>query len=90
MQKSQFREARTIGIVKEHEAGVEVGEPCRLHGISRVTLYRWKQQYAGLEVSEAHRLRQLEEENARLKRLVVVAAQALDNQMLKELLRKNF
>ena len=61
---------------------------CRRHSISEQTFYAWKKKYGGLEVADAKRLRQLEEENGRLKRLV--ADQALDNQMLRELLRKNF
>jgi putative transposase len=64
------------------------GELCRKHGVSEQTFYRWKRKYGGLEVSDARRLKALEEENARLKRLV--ADQALDNQMLRELLRKNW
>jgi putative transposase len=88
MRRSRFGEEQIIGILKEQEAGAATTEVCRRHGISEWTFYRWKRAYGGLEVSEARRLKALEEENARLKRLV--AEQALDNQMLKDLLRKNW
>ena len=87
MRKSRFTEEQIAGIVREHEAGSKTAELCRRHGVSEQTLYRWKQRYGGVGASEAKRLKALEDENARLKRLV--AEQALDNQMLKELLRKN-
>ena len=87
MPKSRFTEAQVNGVPKEQEAGAATAGVCRRHGISEWTFYRWKRTYGGLEVRETLRLRALEEENARLKRLV--AEQALDNQMLKELLRKN-
>ena len=88
MRKSRFSEEQIVGILKEHAAGEATGTVCRRHGISQQTLYRWKQKYDGLEGKELKRLKALEEENARLKRLV--AEQALDNQALKELLRKNW
>jgi putative transposase len=88
VQKSRFAEEQIVGILKEHEAGAELGPLCRRHGISAQTFYRWKQKYGGLERGEARRLKALEDENARLKRLV--AEQALDNQALKDLLRKNW
>jgi putative transposase len=88
MRKSRFSEEQIVGILKEHAAGEQIGTLCRRHGISQQTLYRWKQKYDGLEGKELRRLKALEEENARLKRLV--AEQALDNQVLKELLRKNW
>ncbi len=86
MRTSRFRAEQIIRIVEQHEGGMAVDDVCRQHGISRATLYRWKQQYSGMAVSELQRLKALEAENARLKRLV--ADQALDNQMLKELLGK--
>lgn len=88
MRKSRFSDEQIVGILKEHAAGEATGTLCRRHGISQQTLYRWKQKYDGLERNDVKRLKALEEENARLKRLV--AEQALDNQALKELLRKNW
>jgi putative transposase len=88
MRRSRFSDEQIVGILKEHAAGEPTGTLCRRHGISQQTLYRWKQRYDGLEGNELKRLKALEEENARLKRLV--AEQALDNHALKELLRKNW
>ncbi len=88
MRRSRFSEEQIVGVLKEQEAGAELASLCRRHGISTQTFYRWKSKYGGLERTEARRLKVLEEENARLKRLV--AEQALDNQALKELLRKNW
>lgn len=88
MRRSRFSEEQIIGILKEHEAGARTVSLCRHHGISEQTFYRWKRVYGGLEVNQARRLKRLEEENARLKRLV--ADQALDNQALRETLRKNW
>ena len=88
MRKSRFSEEQIAGILTEHAAGGGAAALCRRHGISEQTLYRWKRKYGGLERGEATRLKALEEENARLKRLV--AEQALDNQILKDLLRQNW
>ena len=87
MRGSRFSEEQIIGVLKEGEAGIATGELCRRHGISPATFYKWKARYGGLEVSEARRLRLLEDENRKLKQLLAEAA--LDNHVLKELLRKN-
>ena len=88
MRQSRFTEEQIIGVLKEDEAGMKVGEICRKHGICEPTYYRWKAKYGGLEVNEARRLKQLEEENRRLKHLV--ADLTLDNQALKAVLSKKF
>lgn len=88
MRKSRYSEEQIVGILKESEAGASTGERCRRHGVSRQTFYRWKGKYGGLAVSEAKRVRQLEEENRRLKRLV--ADLSLDRQILKDLLGKEW
>jgi putative transposase len=87
MRRSRFSDDQITTILKEHEAGGGTAALCRRHGISEQTLYRWKAKFGGLQGSETRRLKALEDENARLKRLV--ADQALDKQVLKELLRKN-
>jgi putative transposase len=88
MKRSRHSEEQIIAILKEQEAGAPTAEVCRKHGISSATLYNWKAKYGGLSVSEAKRLRALESENARLKKLVADAM--LDNAMLKELLSKKW
>ncbi len=88
MKRSRFSEEQIIGILKEHQAGLSAAELCRKHGICDATFYKWRSKYGGLEVSEAKRLRALEEENARLKKLL--AEQVMDVATLKEMLGKNF
>lgn len=73
MKASRFSEEQIIAILKEQEAGVPTAEVCRRHGVSSATFYKWKAKFGGLEVSEAKRLRQLEDENAKLKRLLAEA-----------------
>lgn len=88
VRKSRFDEEQIIGILKESEAGVETGELCRRHGITRASFYRWKAKYGGLELSEAKRLKQLEDENRQLKH--VVAELMLDNRALKVVVAKKW
>ena len=87
MKRARFSEEQIISILKEAEAGGKVTELCRRHGISDATFYTWRSKYGGLEISEMRRLRQLEEENRRLKS--IVADQALDIRALKDVLSKN-
>jgi putative transposase len=87
MKRARFSEEQIIGMLKEAEAGAKVSELCRQHGISDATFYTWRSKYGGLEISEMRRLRQLEEENRRLKS--IVADQALDIRALKDVLSKN-
>ena len=87
MKGSRFSEEQIIGVLREQEAGAKTQEVCRRHGISDATFYKWKAKYGGLEVSEARRLKSLEDENRRLKKLLAEAM--LDNAALKDLLGKN-
>jgi putative transposase len=86
MKRSRFSDQQIIGVLKENEAGAKVDELCRRHGISSATLYAWREKFGGMEVSDARRLRELERENAKLKRLL--ADQMLDNAAMRELLAK--
>lgn len=88
MKRSRFTEEQIIGILKQHESGVSTADVCREHGISSATFYKWKAKFGGLEVSDARRLKALEDENARLKRLL--AEQMLDNAMLKDVAAKKW
>ena len=87
MRKSRFTEAQIIGMIKEQEAGMPTVEVCRKHGLSQGTFYKYKSKYGGMEVSDVAKLKAMEDENARLKRLL--ADTMLDNAVLKDLLGKN-
>ncbi|TDX83835.1 putative transposase [Neorhizobium sp. R1-B] len=87
MKRNRFTDAQIIGILKEHEAGTPVSELCRKHGVSDASIYKWKAKFGGMDVSEAKRLKTLEDENTKLKRLLADAM--LDNAALKDLLGKN-
>lgn len=88
MRKSRFSEEQIIGILKEHQAGMPVADVCRKHGISDATLYTWRSKYGGMEVSDARKLKTLEDENRRLKKLL--AESMLDVATLREMMGKNF
>jgi putative transposase len=88
MRSSRFKEEQIIAILREQEAGTSTADVCRRHGVSTATFYKWKSKYGGLEVSDARRLRVLEAENAKLKKLLAEAM--LDNVMLKDLTAKKF
>jgi putative transposase len=87
MKRSRFTEEQIIAVLREQKAGLSTAEVCRKHGISTATLYAWRAKFGGMDVSEAKRLKPLEDENARLKRLLADAM--LDNVALKDLLGKN-
>jgi putative transposase len=88
MRKSRFTEEQVIGVLKEQESGQSTADVCRRHGISDATFYKWKAKYGGLEVSEAKRLRALEDENTRLKKLLAEAM--LDVAMLRDVASKKW
>ena len=88
MKRNRFSEEQIIGILREQEAGAKTADVGRKHGISDATFYKWKAKYGGLEVSDAKRLRSLEDENAKLKKLLAEAM--LDNAMLKDIAGKKF
>lgn len=88
MKRSRFTEEQIIGVLKQHETGVSVADLCREHGISSATFYAWRKKFGGMEACEAKKLRALETENARLKRLLADAM--LDNAALKDVLEKKW
>ena len=88
MKRSRFTEEQIIGILKEHQAGLGAKELCRKHGVSDATFYKWRAKFGGMEVSYAKKLKALEAENAKLKKLL--AEQMMDVATLKEMLGKNF
>lgn len=88
MKRSRFTEEQIIGILKEHQAGLGAKELCRKHGVSDATFYKWRAKFGGMDVSDAKKLKALEAENARLKKLL--AEQMMDVSTLKEMLGKNF
>ncbi len=87
MKKSRFSEEQIIAVLKEHQAGIPVAEICRKHGISDATFYNWRSRYGGMEVSDARRLKALDDENRKLKKLL--AESMLDVATLREALGKN-
>jgi putative transposase len=88
MKKSRYTQEQIIAVLKQHQAGVPTAELCRKHGISEATFYNWRSRYGGMEVSDARRLKSLEDENHKLKKLL--AEQMLDAATLREALGKNF
>ena len=88
MKRSRFTEQEIIGILRAHQAGAKAVDLCRKHGVSDATFYKWRSKYGGMDVSDAKRLKGLEIENAKLKKLL--AEQMMDVSTLKEMLGKNF
>ena len=88
MKRSRFSEEQMIAILREHEAGLKTAELCRKHAISEATFYNWKARFGGMDVSEAKRLKALEDENGKLKKLLAEAM--LDNAVLKDLVQRKF
>ena len=88
MKRSRFTEEQIIGVLKEHQSGLRAAELCRKHGISDATFYNWRSKFGGMEVSGAKRLKQLEDENAKVKKLL--AESVMDVSTLREMLGKNF
>ena len=86
MKKSRFSEEQIIGMLKQHEAGLKTADVCREHGISAATFYQWKQKFGGMDVNETQRLKQMEDENRRLK--LLVAELSLHGEALKAVIRK--
>jgi putative transposase len=88
MRRSKYSEEQVIGILKEHDAGVSTAEICRKYGVSNATFYKWRGKFGGMEVSDARKLKALEDENRKLKKLL--AESMLDVSTLREMLGKNF
>jgi putative transposase len=88
MRRSKYSEEQVIGILKEHEAGVSTADICRKYGVSDATFYKWRSKFGGMEVSDARKLKALEDENRKLKKLL--AESMLDVSTLREMLGKNF